>query len=101
MSTRQSCLIPGLSRAFSFCRNIGGNVEVMRTKKEINLAELEHKRYLTNREAQVYLNTSHTTLWRLMKAREIAYSRAGLTLLFDRNDLDDYVRRNRTPTTAE
>jgi len=73
----------------------------MRIKREINFAELQHKRYLTNREAQAYLNKSHTTMWRLLKAGEIAYSRTGLSLLFDRNDLDDYVRRNRTPATAE
>jgi excisionase family DNA binding protein len=73
----------------------------MRTKREINLAELQYKRYLTNREAQAYLNKSHTTMWRLLKAGEIAYSRTGLSLLFDRNDLDDYVRRNRTPAIAE
>ena len=73
----------------------------MKIKKRINLAELQHKRYLTNREAQAYLNKSHTTMWRLLKAGEIAYSRTGLSLLFDRNDLDDYVRRNRTPAIAE
>ena len=73
----------------------------MKSKREINPAELQYKRYLTNREAQAYLNKSHTTMWRLLKAGEIAYSRTGLSLLFDRNDLDEYVRRNRTPATAE
>jgi excisionase family DNA binding protein len=73
----------------------------MRTKKQINIADLQHKRYMTNREAQAYLNKSHTTMWRLLKAGEIAYSRTGLSLLFDRNDLDEYVRRNRTPAIAE
>jgi excisionase family DNA binding protein len=76
-------------------------IEIMRIKREINLPDLQHKRYLTNREAQAYLNKSHTTMWRLLKAGEIAYSRTGLSLLFDRNDLDDYVRRNRTPAIAE
>ncbi|MEQ1762001.1 MAG: helix-turn-helix domain-containing protein [Pyrinomonadaceae bacterium] len=73
----------------------------MRGKREINFAELQHKRYLTNREAQAYLNKSHTTMWRLVKSGEIAYSRTGLSLLFDRNDLDEYVRRNRIPAIAE
>lgn len=73
--------------------------EVMRIKREINIVDLQHKRYLTNREAQAYLNKSHTTMWRLIRAGEIAYSRTGLSLLFDRNDLDEYVRRNRIPAT--
>jgi excisionase family DNA binding protein len=76
-------------------------IEVMRVKREINIADLQHKRYLTNREAQVYLNKSHTTMWRLMQAGEIAYSRTGMSLLFDRNDLDDYVQRNRIAAIAE
>jgi hypothetical protein len=73
----------------------------MRTKREVNIAELQHKRNVTNREAQAYLNKSHTAMWLLLKAGEIAYSRTGLSLLFERDDLDDYVRRNGTPATAE
>lgn len=76
-------------------------LEVMRVKREINIAELQHKRYLTNREAQAYLNKSHTTLWRLVKSRQIAYSRTGLSLMFDRLDLDEYVRRNRISSIDE
>jgi len=53
----------------------------MRKNKEINIAELQLKRYLTNREAQAYLSKSHTTMWRLVRAGEIAYSRTGLSLL--------------------
>lgn len=77
------------------------NLIAMRNKKPVNISELQHKRYLTNREAQAYLNKSHTTMWRLIRAGEIAYSRTGLSLLFDRNDLDEYVRRNRIPAIAE
>jgi len=73
----------------------------MRKKREINIVELQLKRYLTNREAQAYLSKSHTTMWRLIKAGEIAYSRTGLSLLFDRHDLDDFVQRNRIAAIAE
>jgi len=102
MSTDQLCIKAKLVRAFLFAEQTRRmTVKVMRNKRKINIAELQFKRYLTNREAQAYLNKSHTTMWRLLKAGEIAYSRTGLSLLFDRNDLDDYVRRNRTPATAE
>ncbi len=71
----------------------------MKKKKEINIVEIQQKRYLTNREAQAYLQKSHTTLWRLKRSGQIAYSKTGMNLLFDRLDLDEYVRRNRTPAT--
>jgi excisionase family DNA binding protein len=52
-------------------------------------------RYLTPPEAAEYLRVSTRFLRRETSSGHIAVSRLGRKLLYDRTDLDDYVRRNR------
>lgn len=40
---------------------------------------------------------SHWTMRRLARSRQIASIKLGGRLLFDPDDLDDYIRRNRRP----
>ncbi len=52
-------------------------------------------RYLTPPEAAEYLRVSTRFLRRETSGGRIAVSRLGRKLLYDRTDLDEYVRRNR------
>lgn len=52
-------------------------------------------RYLTSPEAAEYLRVSTRFLRRETAAGRVAVSRLGRKLLYDRTDLDEYVRRNR------
>ena len=52
-----------------------------------------------------YLNISRATIYRLIKSRQIAYSKIGIgrgTYRFRKEDLDDYLEKNRVePFTKE
>ena len=63
----------------------------------------EHKPFVSRPlidayEAGRYIGgASHWTMRRLARSRQIASIKLGGRLLFDPDDLDDYIRRNRRP----
>jgi len=60
------------------------------------------KKQLTMDEAAKYLNISKGHLYRLTSTHEVAYSKPnGKNIFFEREDLDEWKRRNRIPTQLE
>lgn len=60
------------------------------------------KGQLTMDEAAKYLNISKGHLYRLTSTHEITYSKPnGKNIFFDREDLDEWKRRNRIPSHRE
>lgn len=49
----------------------------------------------TNREAANFLKTSTITLWRERKAGRISFHRVASKIVYTREDLDDYLMRNK------
>jgi hypothetical protein len=54
----------------------------------------------TEREAAKYLRISVTTLWRERTRGNIAFRRASQKLLYTRDDLENYLERNKTSACA-
>lgn len=57
--------------------------------------------YLNQKEACTYLGVTKTQLYRLMYERQITYSKpSGKIAYFKKEDLDEYMTRNRVPSLA-
>ncbi len=55
---------------------------------------------LTDKEAAKYLRISQITLWRERKAGRIAFRRASSKLIYKREDLENYLERNKREAFA-
>ena len=51
------------------------------------------KRYLTSEGAMQYLSISRTTLYGLVKERQIPFGRIGRTIRFDLKKLDEWMAK--------
>lgn len=55
----------------------------------------------TNRQAAHFLKTSTITLWRERKAGRISFSRVASKIVYTREDLDNYLKRNKREVFAD
>ncbi len=61
---------------------------------------MSEKQIYTDKEASDYLRISQITLWRERKAGRIAFRRASSKLIYTRQDLEDYLQRNKREAFA-
>ena len=55
----------------------------------------ERPPYLREPEARIYTGLSRTSLWRVVRNGELPVIRLGSRLMFDRADLDRFMKRNK------
>jgi len=55
------------------------------------------EKLLTAKDVMARLNVSRTTLWRLVKNREVDTIRIGKQLRFERRDIEAYIRKRTVP----
>jgi excisionase family DNA binding protein len=55
----------------------------------------ENKEIFTTKEASRFLNISAVTLWRERRAGNISFRRAASKILFTREDIEEYLQRNK------
>jgi len=55
------------------------------------------EKLLTAKDVMARLNVSRTTLWRLVKNREVDAIRIGKQLRFERRDIEAYIRKRTVP----
>ena len=55
------------------------------------------EKLMTVREVMSRLNCSRTTLWRLVRDRELAAIHVREHLRFERKDVESYIRKRTTP----
>jgi excisionase family DNA binding protein len=55
------------------------------------------KKYLNADEAAEYLNKKKATIYQMTHMRKIPYIKNGGTLLFDVNDLDEWLNTQKVP----
>ena len=55
------------------------------------------EKLLTAKDVMARLNVSRTTLWRLVKNREVDAIRIGKQLRFERRDIEAYIRKHTVP----
>lgn len=55
----------------------------------------------TDKEALSYLRMSKVTLWKERKAGNIGFRKLGAKVVYTREDLDEYLERNRQGATAK
>jgi len=60
-------------------------------------AGLSAKKYLTAKETAEYLNMPRATLYGLTSRKEIPHFKRGTVLMFDRLELDDWMRQQSVP----
>ncbi len=60
-------------------------------------AGLSTKKYLTAKETAEYLNMPRATLYGLTSRKEIPHFKRGSVLVFDRMELDDWMRLKSVP----
>lgn len=66
------------------------------TDRQINDRKIEKERELfTTDEAAIFLRTSPVTLWRERKAGRISFHRIASKIVYTRQDLENYLKRNK------
>ncbi len=61
---------------------------------------MTEKQIFTDKEASDYLRISKVTLWRERKKGNISFRRAASKLIYTRQDLEDYLQRNKREAFA-
>lgn len=70
--------------------------EIQAIKKLISEVNIQTKQLLNIEEAAIYLRISTSTLYKLTSSEQVVhYKPNGKTILFKRNDLDEYVARGK------
>lgn len=62
--------------------------------------DTDKKRFYTTEEAGDILHLSRTGIWRIRERREINFYKFGDKVLFDMDQIEDYIQRSRVQNVA-